>query len=803
MADCNLTLEIFLFMRLQYRYPRFAVWLARCWWGAAWLLLAGGLAGAEVPTRVDLAAGSCSLELPPGWSVKPAGTKGAVLQPPRPGLTPVEVAVWPIPAGGEASPTAAAAAQETALFRLVPYARVSEREIQTAAGWPGLLVTGQVKSANGELNDSLFVALADQHHYYVIGVFTPSGEAEKIWAETVASLVHSFKITGPVVRDTRADPEPLAAGPVVPPTTQPRPLPAPPLTPPVATPSLPPPPATGWPEFPGGSPTAASEAPGGDKAAPAAGAVLPPPVTVIKAATPVTADPPPVPAESGPPVVSKPNFTPFTTPRGYTFSLPAGWQVRETQGRLEVSAPHRAGTLPVAGVAVWAVDGIPAEQGAAAVGREVLSRWEPAAGATDWTERSADRLVWLAGLIGTGESQRRLVACCAVEEGQGLVSVLYARGDEFAAQRPILLQVLRNLQGGPWWAGRPEGDEAAGPDEREADRGEAKGDEPRLETAGQWWVDPTLRALQIPFPAGWRVRGGLLMVNGSWTLSLRADSNDQQGLALIWQQPVAPFYRELTPVLSNLGWREGDRYVANAGDEPLRILSRPTPENYLLQHWLGRQEPRLEEVQIERRETAPAASQLASPEGQAEKIWLRGRSPQGQRQAICLVATGRSPLRVGSNCWQAAVIQAQAPAGSLGAVSEVLYQALRGVQVAVRADPTAAAAMRELVEAAHQAATAIEAEVTGKPPAAANLTAPGLTEGQTEQLPRFEPVQPTGPPTQLYLVLEHLRPAGQGRLWIMPPLAVIAWGSAERAVDEGRELPVAELTENYWQQLLK
>jgi hypothetical protein len=652
----------------------------------------------------------------------------------NPAHPPLEVAVWPIPPGGQSSPAAAAAAQETALYRLVPYARVAEREVRTDEDRPGLLVIGKVKTAEGQVKDSLFVAFADPSRYYIIGVFTPPDEAERVWAGELGRVVRSFQFADPTAPVTGPANGPL---PVVPTTTTANPpalpapvLPAPPLTPPThpARPTLPaatlPPVSTPLPT----PPAKATPAPGGD---------LPPPVE-----TPVTPAAPTIPA----PLV----FTRHESPRGYALPLPAGWTVSEQEGRLEVTDNQRAGGVPVAGVAVWALDGIAEGQSAESLAREILAGWGlSAAPATNLTAREDDRLVLLAGTVGQGEAARRLVACCSVEDGQGLLSVLYARGEEFAVRVPVLLRILRDLQLGPWWADRTAG----------------------TPQAAEWWVEPTQGALTIPFPPGWRVRGGLLLVNGVWTLALQADSNDAQGLAINWQQPVTPFYRELTPVLSNLGWREGDRYVANAGDTPLRILPRLSPEDYLLRHWLPRTEPRLEQVVVEGREPAPAAAALASPEGQAQKIRLQGRGPQGLRQRLCLVATGEAPLRVGSNCWQAAVIQAEAPAGSLPVVSEILNQALRGATVAAGLGAAVTPAVREMVEAAHQAATVV----------------PG---GAAE---------PGGP----YRVLERRSPAGRGRLWVMPPLATRPWVQAALAVEEGREPTIPELGDSYWQQTQK
>lgn len=697
--------------------------------GLLWLL-ATCLTVAGAQTRVNLAEDSCSLALPAGWEMTPVGAKGAVLRPADPAWPPVEVAVWPIPPGGQSSPAAAAAAQETALFRLVPYARLTEREIRTDEGLPGLLVLGKVRTAEGLVKDSAFAAFADATRYYIIGVFTPPDEAERVWAGELGRLVRSFRFAAPPAPVTATGNGPLPVvtpTPAVNPPALPAPvLPAPPLTPPTH-PARPPLPADPLPPLPAPPLTPP------DKATPLPGGDLPPP-----AQPPATLAAPTIPA----PLV----FTRHESPRGYALPLPAGWTVSELQGRLEVTAPQLAGGVPAAGVTVWALDGIPEGQSAEAVAREILAGWGlSAAPAAGLVAREDDRLVLLAGVAGQGEAARRLVACCSVEDGQGLLSMLYARGEEFAARLPVLLRVLRDLQAGPWWAHRT----AVAPQ------------------AAQWWVEPTQGALMIPFPPGWRVRGGLLLVNGVWTLSLQADSNDAQGLAITWQQPVTPFYRELTPVLSNLGWREGDRYVANAGDTPLRILLRLSPEDYLLRHWLPRSEPRLEQVVVEGREPAPAAAALASPEGQAQKIQLQGRGTQGLRQRLCLVATGEAPLRVGSNCWQAAVIQAEAPAGSLSVVSEILNQALRGATMAAGLGAGVTPAVREMVEAAHQAAAAV----------------PGGA----------------GPPEGLYRVLEHLSPAGQGRLWVMPPLATRPWVQAALAIEEGREPTIPELNDSYWQ----
>jgi hypothetical protein len=98
--------------------------------------------------------GRLRITIPEGWQLSRAGEAGAVLRPPAPEGQPIEIVGWDVPRGGEPSPLAAATAQETLLFRTGPYARRGTEPYKTAAGITGLLVSGQVRSTAGKLQDA-------------------------------------------------------------------------------------------------------------------------------------------------------------------------------------------------------------------------------------------------------------------------------------------------------------------------------------------------------------------------------------------------------------------------------------------------------------------------------------------------------------------------------------------------------------------------------------------------------------------------------------------------------------------------
>ena len=680
--------------------------------------------------------GRLRLAVPEGWQVTPAGDAGAVLRPATPQGQPIEIVGWDVPRGGDPSPTAAAAAQETLLFRTGPYARRSATEYKTAAGDSGLLVMGQVKSETGTLQEAAFAAFCQGGRYYIIGTFlaegTGPGALEGPFGQVLKSLRFETPPTAPVVPAPPADLGPVAttppahAAPVAEPVVAP---PAPPLTPPTPAPgtiALPPP-----------TPTASTPAPqpgdGGTRPAPPAhGASLTPTTTPAAPNAPVEMD----------------RFVTFESSLGFRLEYPVGWKAAVVDGRVEIVAPSAADAAqPAAMAIIWPLANIADAQDPTALARQVLQQWDAVgADAATLHARRETETVLLAGTVGPADARRRLVAVCHVSGDSALLTAFMVRPEEFAARLPALTHILGSFNAGPWWTS-----EASA-------------------AATTLWRDTSAGALQTQLPAGWKARGGVQNYNGSWSVYLELTSTDDRHLCVTWQQPVTPLFRDLTPVLRNLGWQEGDKYVANLGDQPLRILTRLSPQDFLTRHWLPTSALRLQDAVIDHLDsrTEPAALVTgATPTALA--ALLHGTGEAGPRQRFCLVATADAPVRIGSNCWQAAVLQAEAPPGALAEALAVLR------------------------------AVVTEATVVPDGPHAATMALPPLLEGARQALAALP--APTAVAAAPRDVLATLSPRGKGKLWLLSPAALQPWQHAAQQLQTDNvpgsdELP--ELQPAFW-----
>ena len=708
------------------------------------LLLAGLMpldVSADPPSGQTVCGGRVCLTPPAGWQITQAGEAGAVLRPPDGQGTPIEVVGWDVPPGGEPSAEAAASAEETLLYRTSPYARSSAKDYRTAAGDPALLVTGKVKGPDGKLQDALFAAFVVQKRYYIIGTFAPEGSATAALDGAFGGVLRSLRFEAPSnTVAVKAEPRPSAPL-AAPPTIAPAPAPEV-AAKPVETPApvMPEPPAPSVPAAVTPVETPIVTIAPTRKPEPAAApgttptpAVAPTPVpTPQTAAAPATPPPPPM--------------THYRSAVGFELEHPAGWQAGVVDGHIEVTSPTGDGSnLPAALAAIWPVTAVPAGQDAATVARQLLAKWPVSAGAANLAVRARDEGVVLAGMVGPAGRQRRLVACCQVKGDTGLLTALVCRPESFADDLGALTAILSSFSGGPWWTSS------------QAER-----------QAVTLWRDPAAKALEGAVPAGWKVRGGVQNYNGSWSLYLDLTSNDARRLSITWQQPLTPPYRDLTTVLRNLGWQEGDKYVANPGEQPLRILSRLSPQDFLTRQWLPNGALRLDSAVIDRLDVRPEAAGLVNgPNAQGLVAALHGTSEAGPRERFCALATADAPGRAGTNCWQVGVLQADAPVGALDEALAVLRAVVSGVQLAPGAPPQAAGPLRQLLQGARQALAVLP---------------------------------PPQEPAATQEVLSVLAPKGKGDLWLLSPEALGGWQMAARCLQRGQKSTDSfpELQPGFW-----
>ena len=703
------------------------------------LLLLFALAAAQTertqrPAGAYSGPGGLSLAVPTGWQATAAGDSGVVLRPVSGTAWPIEAVVWPVPEGGEASPAAAAAAQETALCRLAPYARSSQEAFTALDGRQGLLIMGQVQDRDGQLLDSVFVAYASLQRFAVVGTFGAAGSASEVVRGDFGLVARSLvfdEAGGPASTPLPVLPPAVAVNPT---TSAPAPVHH------GVLPVLPGSPTPDQPSAPAPSEVTGARTPAPSPAAPPPTPSREPVVVVTTPARPAAPDVSPAAPEASSVLQT------HVSPTGYRLDVPPDWQVRLVAGRIEAVAPGTAGaTVPRAAAFIWPWMRVGAGQDPVAVARQLLRSWDLVDGAADGlAARQTGYAAVLGGTVGRAADTRRLVACCSVASDCALLSGFICEPGDFTEQAPLLVEILASFSGGPWWAGSSV---AAG-------RGR------------ETWTDPDESGLQVPVPAGWKLRGKLQEANGLATLSLEGLSADQT-LRVAWHQPALPLYRELTAVLADLGWREGDRYQEGGETTPLRVMPRLTPEEYLSRVWLAAGPRAMDRPSLDVVQRSQNVAMLVAG-GEGLVAWAHDAATPG-RQRLCLVATGPAPKQVSGGVWQASVMECEAPEGQLAQAAEALRSMVEGAQQQpggtghVRAGDIA-----DLQQRARQALAALE----GVTPQAEGAVA----------------------------VLARLQRAGQGSPWVMPALALEPWQKARLQVQSlhpvGDALP--ELAAEFW-----
>ncbi len=433
-----------------------------------------------------------------------------------------------------------------------------------------------------------------------------------------------------------------------------------------------------------------------------------------------------------------PSFVQFFSPFGFSLELPESWEAIVTQGRILVQPSSQARqrtALPFPQAIIWPVAHLPEGQEPSSLALELLGRCNlEKSQLAALRRRSLGQLALLAGEISKLQEPHKLVACCHVQGHQGLLTALIAPIKEFQAYLPILLRVLNSFQGGPWLAELSES--------------------PR-----EIWQDPVKGWLRVPVPQGWRVRGQLLYANGRWGLSVDLEDTSAQRLRCVWRQPVLPLFRELTPALRNLGWQEGDRYPSNTPGDYLRLLPFMAPSEFVQRYWLSAGPYRLLEPVIEQTSCAAELTPLvAAPEATALRVLLRGKREGEERQRLCFVATGKAEINGETACWQAAILEADAPAGAIGALDKaqrILFEAIMGATLS----PEAPAEAHATLASAKAACTAYW-----------GLYAP-------QENVKF-----------LDDVFTASSPRKTGRVWLFNPASLEPWRQAWRAMQAGQPL---------------
>ncbi len=111
-----------------------------------------------------------SLELPQGWRIRKVSTSAVLLIPSDERVRSVEIVTWTTPAP-ERTCELAVTGHEKLLAHRWRYERRTLEPFTTAAGWPGLAVTGTIATDDATTYTALFAAYVLPEGYLLIGTF--------------------------------------------------------------------------------------------------------------------------------------------------------------------------------------------------------------------------------------------------------------------------------------------------------------------------------------------------------------------------------------------------------------------------------------------------------------------------------------------------------------------------------------------------------------------------------------------------------------------------------------------------------
>ncbi len=569
----------------------------------------------------------------------------------------------------------AAREHEGLLVRAMDYRRRTDEPMTTDAGAQALIVTGRAR-AEGLTQASIFGAYGSDGRHWIVGAFCPEAMLADLRSELFNDMMRSFQPGDAQQTPTPTDPpEPP---PVEPPPVEPPPVEPPPVEPP---PVEPPPIEHGT-------------------DGPMLGEDDRPPVLVH-----VIGDTEPLPPEIDYPT---PGWREVEGSTGFSVALPDDWQVAVADGRIVASwtgnplAPRHVVWWPLAGCAPVGIGEV----------QRLLTEIPQVVGLSGLTQTSLDAGV----LTATGGvfPRREALVSYAVTDGDGLLVVAVAPADLPDTERRVMARIAAGLKPGSWRS--------------PADTGES------VDFLG----DGGLLTWQLP--PGWQSRGGVRVDDeGRVSIEIEAAMQGDRRMRLAWRQPISPAFRNLTALLSSLGWREGESYADNRSGSGLIVYRRRDPRA-LVDDYLLPQHPRqLSDVSVrpEARDSG-VAGLLTGADAQGQAIVVTGGSPDGPRERLYLVATALAPPPMISTCWEAAELRTDAPEGALPEAVAALQTLVAGARASDGAPAAVAAALGDLITRARRATRDLPDEMVrppATPGAAGVLGAAEDTDGREWKLP--------------------------------------------------------------------
>ena len=561
------------------------------------------------------------LWVPSGYAVQELQEGTALLLVPQAagGVT-VEVVAWPKTTRTDGC-NEGARQHEALLRNRFHYRRDRVREVLAADGTPGVLVEGTVDQTDRRVYTATFACFSTDQQHYVLGTFAPEGSGASAAAlvEAVASGLTQDQAKLPT---SRVAPEPMTT----PPDREPVPV-------------------LGGGEPPVGAGGADIEVPRdpGPVAVQPSGTATQGPGGVV--------EPPPVPSVSGAGAL-------YRDRSGFSVWVPDGWALSTTDGVVTVESPGTG-----AGALIW-----PVRQVAPGL-RDSLTKDLVCASCEFWRSievtsirphPTRDNVQLIAARIKTDQHRLAAVFSYALTGRDGVLAGAFAPEEAMDLTLPALAQIVRSFRGGPWPC--PEPGEVAG-------------------MALTDWTAPD-RTLRLRLPAGWEATAGVVSFNGDPRVRVEAHAPAPSLLRVAWEQPVVPSFREATPLLASLGWQEGAQYTARMGPDPLLILRRMGPEEYLRGRILAPgQSAALDQPTVTPLGDVAEETALLAGAGQETAAFaVRGERNGLPVAQMWVVSTGDEPPGRGANIWQAAYLGCGGLPGELDTAKACLRQIVRSAQ---------------------------------------------------------------------------------------------------------------------------
>ena len=317
-------------------------------------------------------------------------------------------------------------------------------------------------------------------------------------------------------------------------------------------------------------------------------------------------------------------------PAGFSLDLPRGWQCQAHGTLVWASSPD--------GAAAWFVPVrcIGGEAGSAAV-EEAVGR--------GLSEMGSARLVacrrcgrdregvwfWLRvnvdGRTVSGPS-------AMVQDGSnGLIAGVLSAGDPPDQSLRECAKVVASF------SARVDGSEVARPAE-----------------SGTPWTDSSGR-LECAPPQNWRLEGGVSTYDGAPVVNIGGTRTAGPRAWFAWRQPIRPIFRDLTPAMRGLGFRDGDPYYAYDGADRRMVMTRGGPADLVQRYLLPQNLVPGKSLEILGEEEAPEALGILEPGEEISAIvsltHAAGTRPE---QAWCIVSQRTTQPSRGGWFWEAACL---------------------------------------------------------------------------------------------------------------------------------------------------